>query len=81
VPPPMIRSVRGAAGFIEITSNESFCAGDVWDSRGIAANAVAATNNVSLQAFLIFSHNLISRSGYHEIKSQVCDFMFTFHAK
>jgi hypothetical protein len=38
----------GAAGFIEITSNDNFGGGDVWDSSGSAANVAAAMSNASL---------------------------------
>jgi hypothetical protein len=43
----------GAAGFIEITSNESLGVGDVWESSGSAENVAAAMSNVSLLALFI----------------------------
>ena len=55
VPPPMTPARdRSAPGLMEITSNESFEEGDVWDSSGSAANVAATMSNASLPVRIVY---------------------------
>jgi hypothetical protein len=48
-----MKEMFGAVGLIEITSNEGFGLGDVWDSSGTTANAVAASISATFPGLFI----------------------------